>query len=54
MRRQEHGQRPAAGAMSDHLLRHLVDLVQVRPLFAVDFDVDEQLIHQCGGGLILE
>ncbi len=31
-----------------------VDRVDVRPLFAIDFDVDEQLVHDVGGGLVLE
>ena len=43
-----------AGAMRDHLLCGLVDLVEVRPFFAVHFDVDEKLIHQCGSLRILE
>ena len=29
--------------------RRLVDLVEVRPLLAVDLDVDEQLVHQRRG-----
>ena len=31
-----------------------VDGVQVGPLFAVDLDADEVLVHQGGGGLVLE
>ncbi len=52
--RQEHGQRPAAGALSDELLCGLIDLVQIGTFFAIHLDVDEQLVHQCGGGGILE
>src|SRR5580704_12946326 len=48
IRRQEHGERPAAGTLSDQLLRELVDLVEIGPLLAIHLDVDEQLIHQCG------
>ena len=51
---QEHGQRPAAVALRDQLLRHLVDLIQVGTLFAIHLDVDEQSIHQRGGGGVLE
>ncbi len=32
----------------------LVDLVQVRPLLAVNLDVDEVVVHHAGGGLVLE
>ena len=31
-----------------------VDLVDVRPFLAVDFDVDEQLVHHRGGAGVLE
>src|SRR5262249_52866506 len=39
--REEHGERPAAGALREHLVRELVDLVEVRAFLAVDLDVDE-------------
>ncbi len=45
-RRQEHGQRPAAAALREHLVRDLVDAVEVGALLAVHLDVDEQLVHQ--------
>ena len=45
--RQEHGQRPAAVALRDELLRDLINLIQVGALFSIDLDVDEQLVHQC-------
>jgi hypothetical protein len=32
----------------------LVDAVEIRPLLAVDFDVDEEVIHQRGDGGVLE
>ena len=51
--RQKHGQRPAA-LLAEMMQRRHVDLVDVRPLFAIDLDVDEQLIHDARGGVILE
>ena len=45
--------RPAA-APGEHLHRVHVDLIQIRPLFAVDFNVDEELVHQAGDLFILE
>ena len=33
--------------------RH-VNLIDIRPLFAIDLDVDEQLVHHAGGGVVLE
>ena len=44
--RQEHRQRPAAAALGQHLVRGLVDAVEVGALLAVDLDVDEQFVHQ--------
>ncbi len=52
--RQEHGQRPAATAAREQLVRDLVDAVDVGPLLAVHLDVDEQLVHHRRGGRILE
>ena len=52
--RQEHGERPAARALRDHLVRKLIDLVEVRTLFAVHLDVDEQPVHHRGDGGVLE
>ena len=51
---QEHRQRPAAAAAGQHLVRELVDAVEVGAFLAVDLDVDEQLVHQRGSGGILE
>ena len=45
---------PAATALREQLMRSLVNLVHIWPLFAVDFDIDEQLVHQFGRGLILK
>ena len=53
LRRQEHGQRPAA-LLAQMMQRRHVDLVDVGALLAVDFDVDEQLVHHRRGGVVLE
>ncbi len=50
---QEHRHRPTALA-GDGLHRIHVDGVDVGALLAVDLDVDEQLVHQLGGRLVLE
>ena len=34
--------------------RRHIDLIDVRPLLAIDFDVDEQLVHHGRGGGILK
>jgi hypothetical protein len=52
--RQEHGERPAAAALRKHLLRDLVDAVDVGPLLAIDFDVDEVVVEDARGGFVLE
>jgi hypothetical protein len=51
--REEHRQWPAAATLGEHLVSELVNLVDVRPLFAVHLDVDEQLVHQRRGGRVL-
>ena len=51
---QEHGQWPAAAALRQQLVRELVDAVEVGPLLAVHLHVDEQLVHQRRGRLVLE
>ena len=43
-RSQEHGQRPAA-VLAEQCQRVLIDLVEVRPLLAIDLDVDELVVH---------
>src|SRR5712664_1731302 len=37
---EKHGQRPAAGALGEHVLRGLVDLVEIGSLFAIYLYVD--------------
>ena len=54
LRVDEHGQWPAAGPLRQELLRRLVDLVDVGAFLAVNLYVDEQLVHQRAGRLILE
>ncbi len=54
LRRQEHGHRPAALAAIHRDGGGHVDLVEVGPLLAVHLDVDEVLVHQGGGRLVLE
>ena len=51
--REKHGQRPAA-LLAQQVQRVHVDLVDVRPLLAVDFDADEQLVHHARRRCILE
>ncbi len=51
--REEHGQGPAAG-FAEELEGRLIDGVDIRPLFAIDLDVDEELIHHPRGLGILE
>ena len=51
--RQKHGQRPAA-LLSQEMQRIHVDLIDVGPFFAVNLDVDEQLVHHPGSRFILE
>ncbi len=52
--REKHRHRPAAlAAVHGHGGRH-IDLIEVGPLFAVDLDVDELLVHQRGDRLVLE
>ena len=50
---EEHGQRPAA-VLGKAVQRRHVDGVDVGALLAVDFDVDEQLVHHRRGGGVLE
>ena len=51
--REKHGQRPAA-LLAQQMQRVHVNLVDVGPLLAVDFDVDEQLVHHRRGRFVLE
>ena len=43
--REKHGQRPAAGALGKHVVRGLVDLVEIGTLLAIHLDVHEQPVH---------
>jgi hypothetical protein len=54
VRCEEHGQRPPAGTLRQHVVGRLVDLVDVRPLLPVHLDVDEQAVHDGGNLGILE
>ena len=50
---QEHRHRPAA--VAGHRLHGLhVDAVDVRPFFAIHFDVDEAVVHEASGLVVLE
>jgi hypothetical protein len=51
---EEHGERPAAAALGEHLVRDLIDAVDVGALLAIDLDVHEALVEQPRGGLVLE
>jgi hypothetical protein len=51
---EKHRQRPAAGPLGEQLVGRLVDLVEVGTLFAIHFDVDEMLVHDLRGGIVLE
>ena len=53
-RREEHRERPAPRALREHLVRGLVDLVEVRALLAVDLDVHEEAVHHRSHGGVLE
>src|SRR5262249_46155024 len=52
--REEHGERPATTALRQHLLRDLIDAIDVRTLLAIDFDVDEVVVEDPGGGFVFE
>src|SRR5207302_72167 len=44
----------AAAVLCQHLLRNLVDAIDVRPLLAVHLDVDEVLVEKPCGGFVFE
>ena len=54
VRSEKYGQRPAAAALRQCLMRELIDLVEIRPFLAIDLDVDEQLVHQFRGRRVFE
>src|SRR4029077_14622046 len=43
--RKEYGHGPTAAAR-EHLHGIHVDFIKIRPLFAIDFDIDEQIVHE--------
>ena len=51
--REEHGERPAA-LLAEMMQRGHVYLIDVGAFLAIDFDVDEQLVHHRRGGVVLE
>ena len=51
--REKHGERPAA-LLAERVQRAHVDVVDVRPLLAVDLDVDEQRVHEARRFRVLE
>ena len=53
IRRQKHGHRPTA-APGEHLHRAHINLIEIRALFPVDFNIDEQLVHQARDLFVLE
>ena len=54
VRRERHGQRPAAGPLGQELMRGLVDFVEVRAFLAVDFDAHKQFVHARGDGFVFK
>src|SRR5207245_7917538 len=40
--REEHGERPAARSLREHLVRELINLIEIRTLLPVHLHVDEQ------------
>ena len=54
VRHQKCRKRPAAPAPHERLVRELVDAIEVGPLFAVDFDIDEHAVHELRSRRVLE
>src|SRR6266853_6422175 len=52
--REEHRERPAARPLGEHLVRELVDLVEIRAFLAVHLHVDEEAIHYLGNRRVFE
>ena len=42
---EEHRERPAAGALGQHLLRDLVDAVDIRPFLAIHLDAHKSFVE---------
>jgi hypothetical protein len=53
IRREKHAHRPAATARQRHCRRH-IDVVEIRPLLAIDLDADKVAIEKRGHGFVLE
>jgi hypothetical protein len=51
--RQKHGQRPSA-LLAERMKRSHVDVIDIRPLLAINLDVHEELVHHRGGSRVLE
>src|SRR5262249_23027392 len=51
--RKKYGERPAPGTPHD-LHDELVNVIEIRTLFAIDFDANEELVHARGDRLVLE
>src|SRR3954447_8559251 len=45
---------PSAGALRQHVVSGLVDLIKIRPLLTIDFDIDEVAVHRCRNLSIFE
>src|SRR5262249_3963319 len=53
IRGQKHCQRPTA-MLAEMMERGHVDLINIGPLLAIDFDIDEQFVHHARRRLVLE
>ena len=51
---QEYRQRPAASAAAENLVGELIDSIEIRPFLAIDFNIDEPVVHLRGDLLVLE
>jgi hypothetical protein len=40
--------------LTEVMQRRHINLVNIRPLFAIDFDIDEQLVHDTRGGVVFK
>ena len=53
LRGKENGHGPAAAAR-EHLHRIHVDFIEIGPLLAIDFDIDEEIVHEGGDLFVFE
>jgi hypothetical protein len=51
---QEHRERPTARSLRQHLLCDLINPIDIRPLFSVDFDVDKPFVQDARYSVVLE